>query len=84
MYANPGAYLNGTAPLNVTSSVQQCDHEIGGGPVGGTCPPGAEGSDRDSYLWFDELHPSEQADRVVAREIAAALQGNTTWATWLS
>ncbi|EJD37645.1 carbohydrate esterase family 16 protein [Auricularia subglabra TFB-10046 SS5] len=84
MYVNPGAYLNGTAPLEVKTSVRQCDHELGGGPVGGACPPGAEGSDRDSFLWFDELHPSEQAHRVVAREIAATMQGNSTWATWYS
>ncbi|EJD34821.1 GDSL lipase/acylhydrolase [Auricularia subglabra TFB-10046 SS5] len=83
MYSNPRKYLNGTAPLNVTSSEQECDYEVEGGPVGGVCPPGAKGSDRDSFLWFDELHPSEQADRVVAREIAAAMRGNTTWATWL-
>ncbi|EJD37646.1 hypothetical protein AURDEDRAFT_199613 [Auricularia subglabra TFB-10046 SS5] len=84
IYSNPGKYLNGTAPLNVTGSVKQCDYEIGGGPVGGACPPEAQGTDRDSFLWYDELHPSEQANRIVAREIATALQGDTTWATWLS
>jgi hypothetical protein len=34
---------------------------------------------------FDELHPSEQADRIVAREIAQAIEGRANqWTTWLS
>ncbi|EJD37643.1 GDSL lipase/acylhydrolase [Auricularia subglabra TFB-10046 SS5] len=84
MFANPARYLNGTAPLNVTGSINGCPFELNGGPVGGACPPQVQGSDRDSFLWFDELHPSEQADRVVAREMVAALRGNTRWATWIS
>ncbi len=33
----------------------------------------------------DELHPSEQADRIVAREIAEVIQGKANkWTTWLS
>jgi hypothetical protein len=34
---------------------------------------------------FDELHPSEHADRIVAREIAAVIKGQgSRWAMWLS
>lgn len=34
---------------------------------------------------FDELHPSEQADRHVAREIANIIQTKgSRWVTWLS
>ncbi len=41
---------------------------------------GGHGTDR-----FDELHPSEQADRNVAREIANIIEGKgSRWVTWLS
>ena len=34
---------------------------------------------------YDELHPSEQADRIVAREIAQVIEGHANqWTTWLS
>lgn len=34
---------------------------------------------------FDELHPSEQADRIVAREVAAAIRRKSSkWVTWFS
>lgn len=34
---------------------------------------------------YDELHPSEQSDRVVAREIANILDGKgSEYATWFS
>lgn len=41
MLANPGLYLNGTAPLNTTSDVGTCK-------VTGRC---ANDSEQDSYLW---------------------------------
>jgi len=82
MFAHPAAYLNGTAPLNVTGSVNACVFQPGGSV--GTCTT-ATGTARDSFLWFDELHPSEQADRVVAREVATVIRGGSSrWATWLS
>lgn len=81
MYQNPGAYLNGTAPLNVTVPVSSCVYEEDGTLA---CTV-AEGTDKDSFLWQDELHPSEQADRVVAREIALVATGEgSDWATWFS
>ncbi|TFY80151.1 hypothetical protein EWM64_g3862 [Hericium alpestre] len=67
---NPSQYLNGTAPLNITGAVHACRFKTDES----TSDPGectdAEGTDRDSFAWYDELHPSEQSDRVVAREIA--------------
>lgn len=61
----------------------------------------AHGTDADSFVWYeflvtmfyavlirpryDELHPSEQSDRVVAREIAGILEGkDSKYATWFS
>ncbi|KAF7306309.1 Carbohydrate esterase family 16 protein [Mycena indigotica] len=82
MFDHPANYFNGTAPLNVTGAWNACVSPLGGGPL--TCTT-AQGTDRDSFLWEDELHPSEQADRIVAREIALVLEGKQSrWATWLS
>ena len=83
MYANPKAYLNGTAPLNTTGVVDSCIYEVNA-DTPSVCTM-VQGSDRDSYLWYDELHPSEQAGRIVARQIADVVQGKRNkWTTWLS
>ncbi|KAF9020562.1 hypothetical protein BDZ89DRAFT_1093689 [Hymenopellis radicata] len=65
----PGAHI---APLNVTGAVLSCVFPLNSDE--GTCTQ-VDGTDRDSYLWWDELHPSEQADRIVAREIAKTMSG---------
>ncbi|KAJ4491124.1 carbohydrate esterase family 16 protein [Lentinula edodes] len=83
MFDNPSQYLNGTAPLNVTGCINSCVFQVNE-PDSGVCTL-VNGTDRDSYLWYDELHPSEQADRIVARERALVMEGKTSkWATWLS
>jgi hypothetical protein len=38
----------------------------------------------DSFMWYDELHPSEQTDRVIAREFVDVVKGNSKWATYWS
>jgi len=82
MYDNPKTYLNGTAPLNVTGAVSACVYPLNGGTASCTT---AQGTARDSFLWYDELHPSEQADRIVAREITKVLQAQASnWTTWFS
>ncbi|GFF87540.1 hypothetical protein IFM53868_05181 [Aspergillus udagawae] len=63
IWANPSQYLNGTAPYNLTSSVYRC---------GSPC---ASNAVRDSYLWYDDLHPSEQTDRIIAREFVNLVKG---------
>ncbi|KAF5381804.1 hypothetical protein D9615_005588 [Tricholomella constricta] len=72
MYEHPATYLNGTAPLNVTGSVDSCVFEENGSSA--SCTK-VNGPARDSFLWYDELHPSEQAHRTVAREVATVIQG---------
>ncbi|KAJ0114618.1 acetyl esterase [Diaporthe amygdali] len=73
MWNNPASYLNGTAPVNVTSTITAC---------GAACN---DSSVRDSYLWYDSLHPSEQTDRVIARAFVDIATGNSTWGrTWKS
>ncbi|KAK0185023.1 GDSL lipase/esterase [Armillaria mellea] len=80
IHDNPAAYLNGTAPFNVTGAVLSCVEESSGLQ----CTT-VNGTDRDSYLWYDELHPSEQADRILARQIAQIARGEENkWTTWIS
>ncbi|KAI6135858.1 carbohydrate esterase family 16 protein [Pisolithus thermaeus] len=93
MYTNPSAYLNGTTTVgnttvpvyNVTGSIDACVLKLNESTADpGTCTV-VEGPARDGYLWWDELHPSEQADRIVAREITAVMKGEySRWTTWLS
>ncbi|KAL3471350.1 hypothetical protein BJX99DRAFT_29548 [Aspergillus californicus] len=70
IWNTPSSYLNGTEPYNVTSSVYRC---------GSACDSDAI---RDSYLWYDDLHPSEQTDRVIAREFVEVVKGRSKWATY--
>lgn len=52
MFAHPALYLNGTAPLNTTGSIDACVFELNEA----TSDPGdctiAQGSARDSFLWY--------------------------------
>jgi phospholipase/lecithinase/hemolysin len=75
IWANPQEYLNGTAPLNVTGYVNHCNLQ------GQDC---VQRESEDSYLWYDELHPSEQASRVVAREFVRVLGGESEYASYWS
>ncbi|KAF9065311.1 GDSL lipase/acylhydrolase [Rhodocollybia butyracea] len=85
MLAHPAEYLNGTAPLNVTGCSHSCVFQLNE-PTSdtGACTI-ATGAARDSFLWFDELHPSEQTDRNIARQIADIMEGkDNRWMSWLS
>jgi phospholipase/lecithinase/hemolysin len=78
MYTHPTLYLNGTAPANVTGAVRECVLAEGQ-DTGGLAPCTlATGAARDSFLWADELHPSEQADRQLAQQIWKNLQGKSS------
>ncbi|TKX26534.1 acetylesterase-1 [Elsinoe australis] len=75
IYYHPAQYLNGTTePLSVTGVGNTCT-------VNATC---TRSTSPDSYLWFDDLHPSEQADRVFAREFIGVLDGKSKWASYFS
>lgn len=41
-----------------------------------------EGDSPDSFLWHDELHPSEQLERLVAKEFVGLLGGASPYATY--
>lgn len=65
--------MNGTAPLNVTGNSYTCD------VAGNNCK---SDPNRDAYLWYDELHPSEQTDRVIAKEFESVLGGKSKYARY--
>ncbi|PIL25383.1 hypothetical protein GSI_13273 [Ganoderma sinense ZZ0214-1] len=85
IYAHPELYLNGTAPLNVTGSAHACVLQLNESVSDpGVCTD-AVGTDQASYLWYDELHPSEQTDRIVAKAISDVIHRRSEqWITWLS
>ncbi|KIK59717.1 carbohydrate esterase family 16 protein [Collybiopsis luxurians FD-317 M1] len=84
MIAHPAAYLNGTAPLNTSSCVHACHYQLNESTADmGICTI-ANGTDRDSFLWYDELHPSEQTDRNIAKEVAEVIEGkDNRWTRWM-
>ncbi|KAK4959791.1 hypothetical protein LTR10_002679 [Elasticomyces elasticus] len=75
IHDDPAAYLNGTAPLNVTGTVNVCNS------TGGDCVANAS---PDSFLWYDELHPSEQTERIVAQNFVDVVKGISKYATYWS
>ncbi|KAL9105194.1 MAG: hypothetical protein Q9227_009577 [Pyrenula ochraceoflavens] len=73
LYVSPTSYFNGSLPANVTGHCHQCPNATDWRYCGiGDCV-GAE--ERDSFMWWDELHPSEQTGRVLAREVAGWVGG---------
>ncbi|VDC02525.1 unnamed protein product [Peniophora sp. CBMAI 1063] len=82
---HPERYLNGTKPYNVTGAAFACVYQVNESLSDpGDCTSNW-GSDADSFVWYNELHPSEQSDRIVAREIAKVLEGTESrWVTWFS
>lgn len=73
IYNNPAKYLNGSQPLVVNGFEHHCN------TTGQAC---TLSPNKDSFLWYDELHPSEQTDRLVAKEIVSLLNGNGKYATY--
>ncbi|THU78975.1 carbohydrate esterase family 16 protein [Dendrothele bispora CBS 962.96] len=88
IYSNPQNYLNGTAPPNVEIPARSCIFQTDDRSESimgkGNCTE-AKGSERDSYMWWDELHPSEQTGRSLAAQVAEVISmGKNEWTTWLS
>jgi phospholipase/lecithinase/hemolysin len=74
IYYNPKAYLNGTTAANVTGFYHHCtDYSH--------CVDETK-QDKDSFLWYDELHPSQRADQIVASNFFDVVKGKSKWATY--
>lgn len=76
IYNHPSMYLNGSAPLNVTGVVHQCDEVTGTNCTTSPSP--------DSFMWYDDLHFSEQVARIIARNFLGVLNGTSKWGTYFS
>ena len=75
IYYHPEQYLNGSAPLNVTGYNRECNMDFS------TCRT-YRIDDRDSFMWYDALHPSEQTGRVLAKVWTEVVKGEKKWATF--
>ncbi|SPN98600.1 related to GDSL lipase/acylhydrolase family protein [Cephalotrichum gorgonifer] len=67
--ATPDAYLD--APANATGYYRHCEVS------GGNCVDSSE--PRASFLWYDELHPSERADEIIAKEFVKVINGDSKY-----
>ncbi|OLN97604.1 GDSL esterase/lipase [Colletotrichum chlorophyti] len=71
IHDEPSEYLS--APANVTGVYHACD------PSSGTCINSSQ--PLSSFLWYDELHPSERAHEIVAQHFVDVVHGNSTYGT---
>ncbi|KAJ6562881.1 GDSL lipase/esterase [Mycena vulgaris] len=72
MYNEPTKWFNGSIPANSTGHCHQCPDPDDFRQCGvGDCTL----DQRDSYMFWDELHPSEQTGRNLAREMWKKLMG---------
>ena len=74
IYNNPTEYL--ASPANVTGQYYHCD-----AATGSVCTT-APGLSLDNFLWYDELHPTQRTDEIIAHEFANVVRGNSTYATY--
>ncbi|KIY68267.1 carbohydrate esterase family 16 protein, partial [Cylindrobasidium torrendii FP15055 ss-10] len=76
LYFNPALYFNGSVPANTTGHCHQCpdpdDYRLCGI---GDCTL----DERDSYMFWDELHPSEQTGRNLAMEMHKKIGGQSRY-----
>ncbi|KAH8598690.1 hypothetical protein B0O99DRAFT_697986 [Bisporella sp. PMI_857] len=77
IYHNPAQYLNGTPPYNVTGYINHCT-------LKSTDCVRIDKDNPDAFMWYDELHPSEQTWRIVANNFVDIINGRSVWATYLS
>ncbi|KAF4921356.1 Acetylesterase [Colletotrichum viniferum] len=71
IHAEPSKYL--PPPANVTGTYRVCD------PVTRECVDSSE--PMAGFLWYDELHPSERADEIIAQHFVDVVFGNSTYGT---
>ena len=73
IHSNPSAFLNGSAPLQVSGYSHHCNLQ------GQNC---TDEPSPDSFEWYDALHPSEQTERVIAQNFVDVLDGSSQYVTY--
>lgn len=72
IYNHPSQYLS--TPANVTGTYYFCS------PSNTNCTTSRLGLDH--FMWYDELHPSEATDKVIAREFVNVVKGASKYAAY--
>jgi len=75
IYYNPTKYL--TSPANVTGQYYLCDVA-----TGSICAPTKPGTTLNQFLWYDELHPTQRTDQIIAQEFAKVVKGTSYYASY--
>ena len=73
IYNNPDEYL--ATPANVTGQYYLCD-------VTQTVCTSQSSVGLDHFLWYDELHPSQKTDEIIAGEFVNVVKGTSKFATY--
>ncbi|KAK8109721.1 acetyl esterase [Apiospora kogelbergensis] len=72
IYNEPEKYLD--APANATGYYHHCD-------VDNKDCANSQNS-LSSFMWYDELHPSERTDEIIGKEFVRVVRGNSSYATY--
>ena len=75
IYNNPTAF-GIASPANVTGQYYLCDPVTGSDCVSQTDIGAAH------FMWYDELHPSQQTDEAIAKEFINVVKGTSKYATY--
>ncbi|KIP06146.1 carbohydrate esterase family 16 protein, partial [Phlebiopsis gigantea 11061_1 CR5-6] len=83
MLSNPSEFLTGKP--NTTGAIHACVFQLNESTSDmGSCT-NAAGAAKNRFLWYDELHPSEQTDRNIGKAIAGVIKRTSNkYATWFS
>lgn len=74
IYNNPTEYL--ASPANVTGQFSLCDVD------NSTICYNTSDLSLAHFLWYDELHPSQTTDEIIAHEFANVVKGTSNYATY--
>lgn len=70
IYDNPAQYLD--SPANATGFYHHCNADNNSMCTTSAAP-------LDTFLWYDELHPSNKTDTIIAREFLGVVAGQSSY-----
>ncbi|KAK0637203.1 GDSL lipase/esterase [Bombardia bombarda] len=74
IHETPRKYLD--APYNATGYWHQCQ-----ATNNAVCSDQTQLGPASSFMWYDELHPSEKTDSIIAKHFLDVVAGNSTYGT---